>query len=103
MTKLKYLDGFRVGKFMYEHKVDTSTKTTFLSNQDEKRRVCSVNEGGWVYDKGGKIAGRFMKNERSNWYYESLDKEVKMSTKFADLPEAERDVFKRLIGLGYLE
>ena len=98
-----FLSDFKVGATWYEQAYDPDTEDVYISVESAVEPIYRVNQGGWVYNEHGSISGRFTLNDNRKWQYESLDKGLRMNTKFSDLLEAERDVFQRLLTLGYME
>lgn len=101
MAKVQ-LPELKAGRDTYKVSFDEEIGSTFI-HAATGERVFTTNEGGWAYNKHSRIAGRFVRNENKTWYYESLDKSMRMNTKCADRIDAERSVFERLLALGYNE
>ena len=102
MSKV-FLAGFKAGKHRYEQVVDVETEETSLSIVDSSEVIYRVNAGGWVYNKHNALAGRFGLMDNKCWYYETMDKSMRLNTKYKELLEAERDVFSLILSLGYNE
>jgi hypothetical protein len=102
MSKV-FLAGFLAGKKRYEQLFDSESLEVLLYELDGMAPIYLVNEGGWVYNKHGAIAGRFQLSDNKTWHYASVDGSVRMNTKFTDIMEAERNVFMRLLTFGYVE
>ena len=100
MTKV-FLAGFKAGKSRYEHTVDTDLSDTFVHAMDTGTRIYRCNEGGWVFNKHGNIAGRFAKMSNGCYFYKTTDSKTRINTKFSERMEAERDAFGVLLAFGY--
>jgi len=102
MSKV-FLAGFKAGKGRYEQFVDTATGDSFIRAIDAETVIYRVNAGGWAYNQHGSIAGRFVRMDNGNYYYSTIDKDLRLNTKYSDLLEACRDVFSLLLSLGHKE
>ena len=99
-----FLAAFRAGSRQYEHTLCKASDMTYIHDIESNQRIYNSNEGGWVYNIHGWIAGRFTKSEATGcWLYKTLDGSTRINTKFNDKLEAERDVFSVLLRFGYRE
>lgn len=102
MTKV-FIAGFKAGKNRYEMYIDSVTEETCLHLMDTEECIFRTNERGWVYNRHGALAGRFMKMDNGCYYYQSIDKSTRTNTKFKERIEAEKDAFSMLLSFGYKE
>ena len=103
MTR-QLLAAFKAGSKRYEHTLCTTSDMTYIHDVESNQRIFNSNEGGWVFNKHGWIAGRFARSEATGcWFYKALDGSTRINTKFNDKLEAEQDVFSVLLRFGYRE
>lgn len=98
-----FMAAFEARGVSYEHKSGCGTDETYIINGTTGATIYTVNSGGWVYNRYGALTGRFRTARGGCWHYEAIDTSIRMNTLHKELPKAERDVFRRLISLGYLE
>ena len=98
-----FLAGFRAGNKRYEHSVEMRSGEAYVHEAETGQRIYNTNEGTWVYNRHGNLAGRFAKTDSGCWYFKNIDGSTRVNTKFTDRLEAERDVFTTLLMFGIKE